>query len=85
MHLSSLSDVLCWISYIVVLLSFPSPFPLFCTFSCVGFLCGLIGLTGQKEHWKAGHKLECKKPAAQGSREGGGGLEEEEGEGKPNL
>jgi len=39
----------------------------------------LVGLTGQKENWKARHKLECKKPAAQGLKEGGGGPKEEEG------
>ena len=40
-------------------------------------------LPGQKEHWKAGHKLVCKKPAVQRSKEGGGS-EEEDREGKPN-
>jgi len=40
-------------------------------------------LPGQKDHWKASHKLVCKKPETQ-RVEKEGGSEEEVGEGKPN-
>jgi hypothetical protein len=48
------------------------------------FSVAWLVLTGQKEHWKAGHKLVCKKPAAQGRRRARSEGQKAEGEGKPS-